>query len=179
MNSANFLKYWRRKLSNMNERNDKAGYMKPLNQICSSQSRVPLPAIPAALWNLCFIFFLFRPRHMEVPGPGIKSEPQLQPMPQLQQHWILNPPHGAGDLNPLFCTNPNHCSQILNPLCHNRNFQNLLNIQILEVPHRPIEVKTLMHKKFEDKFVRLSSCLNECPCPSTEQLFSLFIFYMY
>ena len=29
------------------------------------------------------------PQHMEVPGPGIKSEPPLQPIPQMQQHWIL------------------------------------------------------------------------------------------
>ena len=28
---------------------------------------------------------------MEVPGSEIKSEPQLQPMPQLRQLWILNP----------------------------------------------------------------------------------------
>ena len=28
---------------------------------------------------------------MEVPRPGIKSEPQMQPKAQLWQHWILNP----------------------------------------------------------------------------------------
>ena len=32
-------------------------------------------------------FFFFW--HMEVPGPGIDSEAQLQPVPQLQQHQIL------------------------------------------------------------------------------------------
>ena len=37
------------------------------------------------------------PWHMEVPGPGTESKPQLQPMPQLQQ------------------------CQVLNPLCHSRN----------------------------------------------------------
>ena len=43
-------------------------------------------------------FFFFSPLfqvylwHMEVFRPGIKSELQLQPMPQLQQCWILNPP---------------------------------------------------------------------------------------
>ena len=36
-------------------------------------------------------------RHMKVPGPGIESEPQLQPVPQLRQHWILNPLCWAGD----------------------------------------------------------------------------------
>ena len=30
---------------------------------------------------------------MEVPRPGIESELQLKPMPQLQQHQILNPLH--------------------------------------------------------------------------------------
>ena len=34
---------------------------------------------------------------MEVPGPGTKSKPELKPAPQLQQHWILNPPCWAGD----------------------------------------------------------------------------------
>ena len=28
--------------------------------------------------------------HMEVPRPGIESQLQLQPMPQLQQCWIFN-----------------------------------------------------------------------------------------
>ena len=32
-----------------------------------------------------------------VPGPGIRSEPQLWPTLQLQQHWILNPLYQAGD----------------------------------------------------------------------------------
>ena len=37
------------------------------------------------------------PGHMEVPGPGIKSEPQLQPKLQPWQQWILNPLHQARD----------------------------------------------------------------------------------
>ena len=37
--------------------------------------------------------FLLHPWHMEVLRPGIKSKPQLQPMPQLWQHQILNPLH--------------------------------------------------------------------------------------
>ena len=38
-------------------------------------------------------FFLFQPHlwQMEVPRPGIKSEPQFQPTSQLQQYQILNP----------------------------------------------------------------------------------------
>ena len=38
-------------------------------------------------------FFLFRPppRHAEVPGPGIKWEPELGPRPQLRPLGILNP----------------------------------------------------------------------------------------
>ena len=34
---------------------------------------------------------------MEVPGPGIESEPQLRCTPQLQQCQILNPLHQARD----------------------------------------------------------------------------------
>ena len=34
---------------------------------------------------------------MEIPGPGIKSEPQLQPMPQLRQHQIINLLHHSGN----------------------------------------------------------------------------------
>ena len=56
--------------------------------------------------NSCSVFFWFAfsyrfvgfllllllyPRPAKVPGPGIKSEPHLWLMPQLQQCWILNP----------------------------------------------------------------------------------------
>ena len=39
-----------------------------------------------------FSFFLFCPHpwHIEVPGPGMESEAQLWPMPELQQSQILN-----------------------------------------------------------------------------------------
>ena len=36
-----------------------------------------------------FFFLMAALRHMEVLGPGIESEPQLQPIPQLQQCQIL------------------------------------------------------------------------------------------
>ena len=36
-------------------------------------------------------------RYMEIPQPGIESEMQLQPLPQLWQCWILNPLCWAGD----------------------------------------------------------------------------------
>ena len=41
--------------------------------------------------DMNFLFWLY-PQHVEVPrpGPGIKPALQLQPAPQLQQHWILN-----------------------------------------------------------------------------------------
>ena len=45
-------------------------------------------------------FFLFswpHPQHTEVPGPGIQSKLQLQPMPWLLQHWILNLLHRRGN----------------------------------------------------------------------------------
>ena len=50
---------------------------------------------PFALFlGLSFYLFIWpHPQHMEVPWPGMKSEPQLQPTPQLWQSWILNPQH--------------------------------------------------------------------------------------
>ena len=42
-------------------------------------------------------------QHMQVPGPGTESEPQLCPTPQLQQCWILNPLRGARDQNLSLC----------------------------------------------------------------------------
>ena len=44
--------------------------------------------------NVLFIYFCgghTHPQHIEVAGPGIKSEPQLQSMLQLWQCWTLNP----------------------------------------------------------------------------------------
>ena len=61
-------------------------------------------------------FFLFQ-QHMEVPRPGVKSKPHLQPTPQLWQHWILNPPCQAGDQT----SKATKTSRIINPLCHRGN----------------------------------------------------------
>ena len=44
-----------------------------------------------------FFFYRLHPQHMEVPRPGVESELQLQSMPQLWQHQILNPLYQAGD----------------------------------------------------------------------------------
>ena len=49
------------------------------------------------LFVCLFVCFWSQPWHMEVPRPGIKSEPQLQPMPQLWQRQILYPLHWARD----------------------------------------------------------------------------------
>ena len=43
-----------------------------------------------------FLFFLGHPKTDGVPRPGIKSELQLRPRPQLWQHQILNPLCRAG-----------------------------------------------------------------------------------
>ena len=60
----------------------------------------PISFLPVSMLSIISIFpcafiiyLLFRlySQHMEVPGPGTESEPQLPPMPQLPQHWILNP----------------------------------------------------------------------------------------
>ena len=46
----------------------------------------------ALYWAKEHIFFFFsNSQHMEAPWPGMESEPQLQPMPQLWQCWILSP----------------------------------------------------------------------------------------
>ena len=54
---------------------------------------------------------------MEVPGPRTDSKPQLQPMPQLWQHQILNPTFQTGDRT--HASTKTH--QTLNPLGHSRN----------------------------------------------------------
>ena len=73
-------------------------------------------------WVLQSIFFfLFRPysEHTEVLRAGIDSQPQLQPMPQLQQCQILNSLHWARPgIEP---TLPQRQHQIFNPLGHSRN----------------------------------------------------------
>ena len=49
------------------------------------------------------LFFWWHLQHIEVPGPGIKSEWQVQPVSQLQQWWILNPPcRGGNSMNFFF-----------------------------------------------------------------------------
>ena len=47
-----------------------------------------------SVYSVDFFFFLnlLAPlQHLEFPGQEFRSEPQLWPMPQLQQQWILNP----------------------------------------------------------------------------------------
>ena len=47
----------------------------------------------------CFFFFFFfdHPAVYGIPRPGMRSEPQLQPTPKLQQCWIFNPLSPAGN----------------------------------------------------------------------------------
>ena len=56
-----------------------------------------------------FFFFFGRPMAYEAPRPGISSEPQLRPKPQLQHHWILNPGQES-------CDGLNLCPSVLNIL---------------------------------------------------------------
>ena len=49
--------------------------------------------IVCVLFNF-FFFFFWLPLAYGIPGPGIRSEPQLQPMPQVWQCWALS--HCAG-----------------------------------------------------------------------------------
>ena len=53
---------------------------------------------------------------MEVPRPGIRSEPQLPPTLLPWQHCILKPTALGQGLHPQFLSDPNIWSQILNSL---------------------------------------------------------------
>ena len=65
-----------------------------------------------------FVFFFWPPlQHMAVPWSGIRSEPELQPAPQLQQGWILNPLLQTWEQTRA----STETNQINNPLCHRGN----------------------------------------------------------
>jgi len=68
---------------------------------CSTMGTFSLPFCVCVFVLFCFVFFAFlaHPRHIEVPGPGIESKPQLQTMPQLLQCLILNPRLDSGNFN--------------------------------------------------------------------------------
>ena len=70
-----------------------------------------------ACYFFLFLFFQLHPWDLEFPGPGIESELELRPAPQLQQCRILNPLHWAGDQTLISM----ETKQIINPLCHSRN----------------------------------------------------------
>ena len=73
---------------------------------------------PNIIWIFLFVFFSFfscTPGIWKFPGPGIKSEPHLQPTPQLS---TLNALHRAG-IKPT--SNATETSQIINPLHHSGN----------------------------------------------------------
>ena len=55
-------------------------------------SFLSLPLFPS-LPSFMFLFFLFfgQPVAYGFPGPGLRSEPQLWPKPQLRPHWVLKP----------------------------------------------------------------------------------------
>ena len=61
-----------------------------LYQICFN-SLITIFSIISLLCNHMYLFLWTHLRHVEVPGPDIKPTLQLQPAPQLQQHWFLNP----------------------------------------------------------------------------------------
>ena len=48
--------------------------------------------------HICInIYIWLHSWYMQVPRPGVESELQVEPTPQLQQSQILNPLHWAGD----------------------------------------------------------------------------------
>ena len=67
--------------------------------------------------KLLFFFSFGLPMAYEVLGPGIRSEPQLQPMAQLWQYWILEPtvPGWGSNLH------SGAAETLPTPLCHSRN----------------------------------------------------------
>ena len=68
----------------------------------------------------CFLFlFWLHPWHMEVPGPGTESMPQLQPAPQPWQCQIRYPTALGWGSNPHLRLSS--CSRILNPLQYSGN----------------------------------------------------------
>ena len=72
--------------------------IKPLFLPQTLQSWIPLDYIVPSLSVFVLVFFLFQwhPWCLEVPGPGIMSEPELQSHQQLQQHWSLKLCTGPG-----------------------------------------------------------------------------------
>ena len=90
----------------------------PFSKLRERQEGRPFPPLEQLLEIIyIFLFFLFQLLlwHMEVPGLGIESEWQLQPMSQLQQcknllHWAWDPTSTSTDT-----------SRISNPLHHSRN----------------------------------------------------------
>ena len=75
--------------------------------------------------NLPFNHFLKilwpHPQHMEVPGPGTKSEPLLWPTLQLWQCWILRPTVPGWGSNLHLSSDPSCYSWILNQPRHSWN----------------------------------------------------------
>ena len=68
-------------------------------------------------------FFLFssgRPAAHGVPRPEIRSEPQLWPKAQVQQHWILYPTVPGWGSN----MRPDTAEMLLIPLSYSRNSRN-------------------------------------------------------
>lgn len=71
------------------------------------------------------------------PRPGIASELQLWPTPQLWQNWIFLT-HWGSNLH--LHSDLSYCNWILNPLCHSGNFKfsllkclSTLHLQILSI----------------------------------------------
>ena len=76
-----------------------------------------LPSSLFLSFLLSFSFFLAALWHMEVPRPGIRSEPYWQPTPKLCQHWMLKPTVPSRGLN----LHPRAPEMPLTPLHHSGN----------------------------------------------------------
>ena len=79
-----------------------------------SKRRWPTETLPVFIF--VFISFFGHPKAHGVPRPGLRSQPQLPPVPQLQQRQILSPtvPGQGSNLHPSTAEPPPI------PLCHSR-----------------------------------------------------------
>ena len=128
--------------------------------------------------NLFFSFFFGFPASYGVPGPRIRSEPQLPPKPHLQQPWILNPLCWARDqtrIPALSTPRPSCCAtaEIPKPFQSIR-FSGIKYIYIVVQPSPPSVSRTCFSSQTETlstwNIDSLSSPLAPASQPSTSCL---------
>ena len=102
-------------LNPLMEARDWACILMDTSQIRSAGQQRELPSI----YLFIFSFFSAHSVACWVPGPGIKSNPELWPILQMWQCWILNPLCQAGDWTHCPCC----CRDIVHPDAPQRELQ--------------------------------------------------------